>query len=198
MIKRNLKVKTLIAVVHGVRSKNAWGRYLREKAYDKLGNDKVHVVLIDYGKTWASICLTRKDLFIDYISARLTVLAYKYPNAEINIVAHSFGTLAVCESILRHRIPVGTIFLFGSIVRETFEWNTLIEENVVQNVWNFRSKSDWVVRFLAPLVFLGRSGCFPFKQIARNRVNNIEKKWGHTKFIKGLDEVVSYLRRVHS
>ena len=198
MIKTHPEVKTLVVLVHGVRSTNAWGSFIRELIYKKLGNETVHVAMIDYGKKWATVCLANKELFIDYISSRLTVLSFKYPNAELNVVAHSFGTLAVCEAVSRYRIKLGSVFLFGSIVRENFEWNTLIEEGTVRNVWNFFSPKDWVVRFLAPLVFLGRSGSFPFKQIGRNRVLNLERRWGHSKFMKGLTEVVSFLKKVYT
>ncbi len=140
----------IVLLVHGIRTHANWGAMVR----DELEAKPQRVVIpLKYGyfdafRFWFPF-LTRRGA-ISKVYRRMRAARTKYPDADLSIIAHSFGTYAVTK-ILRENadIRLRRLVFCGAIVRSEFDWENIfhrIEYDVVndcgrRDVWPVLAKS---------------------------------------------------------
>lgn len=181
--KANPNIKVVIVTVHGIESKNEnledLNNYLKGQGFDP---ETTHFTKIVYGKvhTWIGRAPILRYITAELVSSRLSTLSYKYPNAKIILIAHSFGTWSTARAIERHytKFNLDFLILLGCVIKRKFDWSKYSAIEVL----NFVGKKDYVV-FFARLYSVGRAGKYRFTKECDN-LRQIETNWGHTDFIK--------------
>ncbi len=183
------KVKHLVITVHGIRTFGAWQQKLGDLLYKETRNDDEFEVL-DYGFDWFSalrFILPPTRWFVTRRFRRWLLRRYEHrPGLQrVDFVAHSFGTWVVADTLRRLPAkgspPTGTVVLVGSVLKEDFPWNDLLDQGKVRQVVNECAIHD-VPLILSQLTGIGtgmagRIGFDGGKGLYfRNRFYN----WGHS------------------
>lgn len=183
----NSDVKFVICTIHGIESK---GKNLKELS-ERLSKE----VFIDYSYKFINIRYNRllaivntlpwvRKMTAKYVASRLETVRWKFRNANIIVICHSNGTVAVSKAIKKSfnlkkpypRIKVDRLVLLGSAVGMNFKWGNYTHIDVV----NFISSNDLVI-FFSRLYGMGRSGRYGFKRESEN-LTQFKVKWGHSGF----------------
>jgi hypothetical protein len=110
----------------------------------------------------------------------LRTLRTKYPNADISIVAHSFGTYIVSQILSEETdIQIHRLQLCGSIISLKYRWDKVVSR-ITGKVVNDAGTSDyWPVMASLLSWGYGASGVFGFKTIS---VKDRYHDCGHSDF----------------
>lgn len=169
--------------MHGIRSPAIWQERLRSKL--KIEAPNLEIRPMGYGRYPLQdfLCLhgSRQDV-IDRMRAQLEYLLHENPDAEITVVAHSFGTYLMSEVLKQNgHIRIHRILLCGSIVRENYEWEELkSKRQIVGAIANdYGTRDYWVVLASALNLGYGPSGFYGFKNVA---VTDNSHNCGHSDF----------------
>ena len=147
---RNLAVKHVVFVIHGIRDRGFWTRRLarKVKSVARANGEQCRSVTSTYGffpmgpflLPW--IRRNKVEWLLDqYVAAKSL-----YPEAEFSYIGHSNGTyllakaLEICPAI---SFMDGVVFA-GSMVRRNFEWEKYIPSRVSRMI-NYVATDDWVV-----------------------------------------------------
>ena len=96
----------------------------------------------------------------------------KYPDAKINILAHSFGTYIAYEAIRQAKdIKINKLILVASIISAHEDFKDTIGKGLIEKVYNYCSYDDRVVRFNP----FGHSGYWGF--LPPGKREHIEAPW---------------------
>jgi hypothetical protein len=117
-------VKHLVVLLHGIRTAAEWQEEIRDaiEGLDLI----VKPMKYDYFDVLRFIMPIKlfKEQKISYVTDQLRALRQFYPNAEISIIAHSFGTFIVSEIIKRQLFGSFRRIVFcGSVVKVVFSWS---------------------------------------------------------------------------
>lgn len=189
------ETKKLIVFIHGAFARNPFRFFqeiIREERPELLESNKLHLTEIYYGFWRAIKCWipgARRET-TDYVLSRLSTLRLKYPESELYVVAHSFGTFALGRGLHEYPVGIQKLILFGCVLPLEFNWNTLIANGEVGEIINYRSRKDWVVRFLLSLGILmgfGKAGVWGFAQFGGGRIFNPSHEWGHSGYLRVME-----------
>ncbi len=180
-------MKTVLVTIHGQETN---GRNL-EKLSHRISTE-------GFAKDWVfkNIRYNRLSTFMNvfgytrkmtarYIASELDTIDSDYPSHKIIVVAHSNGSRATKQAIVRSnyiekpypRFRIDKLILLGSAIRRKFDWSVYPEIEVI----NFVSSNDKVI-FFARLYGMGTSGRKGFKIRASN-LKQIKVKWGHSGYL---------------
>jgi len=161
----------IIFAIHGIRSpkKDNWVyNFIDFAGKDKRFKDDIRVPH-DYGYVLAlnSVNLKTKFDHVKRLMAVLRELTQKYPEAALNIVAHSYGTELSFQAVKRSGedgkpdIKVDKLILAGSIVSTYREipYTDTLRAGKIKEMHCYCSYEDEVCRRLNPF---GHSGCWGF------------------------------------
>lgn len=142
-------IKDIVVCIHGIRTRQMcnWLRIFKlHFEYDIRFKDWLYVPA-KYGYLWAmaSVIPFVKRSRIRWFIRYLRKLQKKYPNARLNIIAHSYGSLLANEAI-KSGIQVNKFILVGGIVSSHMYYGFQLKD-LVKEVHNFCSYNDKVVRF---------------------------------------------------
>lgn len=163
--------KHIVVLLHGMNTNAEWQEALAEPIRNST---HIEPLVVGYGnfhpvKFWVPVYFRRGR--INKVLTDLKGIRKRNPEADISIVAHSFGTyivskiLATCTEIIFHRI-----LLCGAIVDSDYDWSAVsnrFKEPVVndigrKDIWPSMAKS-WSWGF-------GNSGCIGFQNsLVRDR-----------------------------
>jgi hypothetical protein len=119
----------VVLLVHGIRTEAEWQERVA-KIIRRTG--VVEVIPLKYGyfdvfrflSPWA----TRMPP-IQRLHRELRSVQRKFPNAQVSVIAHSFGTYAICTLLEEFRdLTLDRLILCGSVVREEFRWDRISEQ----------------------------------------------------------------------
>ncbi len=189
----NSQVRRLVVTLHGIRTFGGWQERLADLLKGKEGNYEV----LTYRFGWFSVfrflfpfsrwLVTRR--FRQWLIER-----YEHrPDLErVDFVAHSFGTWMVAYALLALRNmetlpsgrpipPTGTVILAGSVLRESFPWNDLVDSEAVGRVANECAWRDFPL-VLSQLFGIGTgiAGRFGFDGGEGPRFRNRFYDFGHS------------------
>ena len=145
---------------------------------------KKAIILLEARRELGSGVLNKVNRLRNFIELNLQTLPLirklnkKYPDAEINILAHSFGTYISYEAIRqagkdkKAPIRINKLILVGGIVSSHENFKDTIGEGLIKEVYNYCSYDDRVVRF-NPL--FGHCGYIGFLPIGRR--DHVEMPW---------------------
>lgn len=194
--KRDL-TENVYVLVHGVESRAKGMKRLREdmRGAEKYGGkfpypyDRVHVhnyrrfPILFLGLP-ISYLLNIRKVYSDYFGSVMENKSRLYPDANLNVVAHSWGTFQF-EQVLTddqfNNLSFGHVILLGSVMHEKFEWEEIIGERV-QRVDNYVGRFDYM-QWLSSLGFVGMggSGRYGFRASSQTgQVNDFYTNWEHS------------------
>jgi CRP-like cAMP-binding protein len=134
-------VRRLVLLVHGIRTRAEWQQMVK----DTLEDDATTVVPIKYGRLdlirfWFPI-FTRSGP-IRETEVRICRAIYDYPDREVIVIAHSFGTYSLSKILQRNPlIRINRLLLCGGIVSDKFSWGRL--PNRPTQILNDCGHKDW-------------------------------------------------------
>jgi pimeloyl-ACP methyl ester carboxylesterase len=174
--------KTVLFLVSGIRD---WGfrwqgqaRRIVEKKYQHV---KIVPAQFDWFSTWDFLWHRDQRIrqWTDVYTRELS-LSRARPGARMVVLAHSYGTYAVCHALRRYKdIRVDRLFLAGSVLDRKFPWPSLEgdprkeDTGQIGVVWNACSTFDFWVGVVAaglrrPFSDLGSAGFIGFTMPPRN------------------------------
>ncbi len=172
--------KHIVILVHGIRTHAVWQERL---AATLVAAADVEVYPIGYGffdvlRFWCPLFTRREP--IKRVLRELRTARKNNPDADISVVAHSFGTYIISEilseetDIILHRLQ-----LCGSIINFNYRWDK-VTSRVTGAVVNDAGTQDcWPVLASVVTWGYGPSGTFGFKTVSvRDRYHNC----GHSDF----------------
>lgn len=180
-----MATQRLIVTVHGIRTFGQWQERLRHLILER--DPDVHVRNYSYG--YFSVVAFMVPIFrwlaVRHFRIRLNELFKEFPNAEVSIFAHSFGTHLVAWG-LRKSDPtllpnISNIVLAGSVLKSTFSWSPLFTTNKVHRVVNDCAVDDNVLLLSQFLVlFTGMAGRIGFYGFSGTPLINRYFRGGHS------------------
>lgn len=171
--------ETLVALIHGIRTRAEWHDNLRRKIKTVSSSE---VKSIKYGFfDGVSFLIHRYAKKLDHLSEELRLLKRDYPNHELVIVAHSFGTFLTLKFLQKNLdYTVDRILFCGAIICEDYKFFSLANFPKEGSVLNDVGLRD-IYPVLAKSFSLGygASGTFGFN---RHQVENRYFDCGHSEF----------------
>lgn len=173
--------KHIVVLLHGMNTNAEWQEALAEPIRNST---HIEPLVVGYGnfhpvKFWIPYFFRRGR--INKVLTDLKGIRKRNPDADISIVAHSFGTyvlskiLAACADVRFHRI-----LLCGAIIDTDYDWSAVsnqFKEPVIndigrKDIWPSMAKS-WSWGF-------GNSGCIGFQN---SLVRDRHFTYGHSGFL---------------
>lgn len=175
-------VKNIIVTIHGIRtiSQFNWQRLFGvHLKYDTYFKNWIHK-RPTYGYLLTILCVMPfvRYHYIRWFKRYLRKLQSKYPNSNINIIAHSYGTMLAYEAVRRSRehfkkqpIKINKLILVSSIVSSHEDFSDTVKIGLIKEVYNYCSYRDRVCQ-LNPF---GHSGYWGF--LPPNKREHIEEPY---------------------
>jgi hypothetical protein len=170
--------ETIVVLIHGIRTYAIWQNQLKKKIEDSLG---IKVIPLDYGykdvvRFWLPIRKVR-NTSVNHIAEELDIIKRDNPNANIVIIAHSFGTYIAGEFLKNNSCyQISRLLLCGSILPEKFKWDKLYnfkEDKLIVN--EVGTKDFWPLLAKSLTFGYGASGTFGFRtHVAQDRYHNVD------------------------
>jgi hypothetical protein len=156
----------IVALVHGINTDAEWQERLAIQIRTECGLDAYPIGYGNYrpGHFLNPYWDSRKGP-IALVTTQLRTLKAQHPDADISVIAHSFGTyiiskiLSECADLEIHRLQ-----LCGSVVNEHFRWE-LVKSRVKQVVNDVGTRDIWPILAKQSTWFYGDSGAFGFKNV---------------------------------
>lgn len=174
--------KNIVVLIHGIMTHAVWQERLAEKLKTEANIDAFPIgyVFFDVVKFWCPF-FTRQEP-INRVERELRVLHEQYPDANISVVAHSFGTYIMAQILIEKTdIKIHRLQLCGSIISKKYRWDQ-VRDRISGKVLNDAGTRDYwpVVASLLSWGY-GASGTFGFKTaLVKDRFYNC----GHSDFFK--------------
>ncbi len=167
---REFEKKRLVVLLHGIRSTAIWQERIRSRL--KIEAPNLEVIPMGYGRypllKFLGLRGTR-DEPINRIRNQLRYLTKNNPDAEISVLAHSFGTYIMSEILKADdEIRINRLLVCGSIIRENYEWeNPISHGRITGAITNdFGTRDYWpLIASKLPLGY-GASGFYGFRHVA--------------------------------
>jgi hypothetical protein len=143
---KDLVAKRVVWVLHGIRDPGNWTSVLAKTIADEGGD--VRGVAKSYGlfSLFEFLAPFSRHSKVRWFMNEYLRLRADYPNAVLDMVAHSFGTYLVCKAISLHiACKFGRVALAGSVVRRDFPWANLGRSLRVEKVRNYQGSRDLIV-----------------------------------------------------
>ena len=166
----------IIFAIHGIRSKKE-GNWVFDfinfaKADNRLRGDIFKPYTYGFVPAVLSVNPFFKFHSVKRVMKVLRKLKKQYPDADLNIVAHSYGTELSFQAIKRsgedgkEKIKVNKLILVGGIVSAHREipYNDTLREGKIKEMHCYCSYEDEICRYNN----FGHSGCFGFLRNAHN------------------------------
>lgn len=170
----------IVVLIHGIRTHAEWQERLAEKLKNEAGIDAYPIGYgyFDVFKFWFPI-FTREEP-VARVLREIRTLRSKNPNADISIVAHSFGTYIISRILSNETdVKIHRLQLCGSIISLKYRWDKVVSRISGKAVNDAGTQDIWPV--LASLLSwgYGASGAFGFKTVSvKDRYHNC----GHSDF----------------
>lgn len=140
------RLKEIILLVHGIRTFAGWQPMVK-RVLEEIPNIKV--IPIKYGyfdafRFWLPF-LTRQRA-IDDLRREIANARAANPDAQLSVIAHSFGTYAISRILSEHPdIKFHRLILAGAIVPRTFRWNYVSGQLATDVINDYGTRDVWPV-----------------------------------------------------
>ena len=190
-LRRAKDLKFVVVTIHGQQSEgeNLYKLTQRLKEEDIDGGVYLNITYprVGFFENWRNFS---RRVVTKLVASELESICLKHPGCKIIVIAHSNGTRAVVNAIVKSRkkgrfprFNIDRLILLGSVVKRGFDWSKYHDIAVT----NFVSSDDFIVR-LAWLYGMGTSGRSGFKKNAPN-LEQIYTMHGHSRFLKNYDMI---------
>jgi hypothetical protein len=157
--------ENVVILIHGIKTHAVWQERLAQKLITEAG---IEVFPIGYGfldalSFWCPF-FTRKEP-INRVLREFRAIRRTYPNANISVVAHSFGTYIMSEILNEETdVEIHRLQLCGSIISLKYRWDKVVSRITGKLVVNDAGTKDyWPVMASLMSWGYGPSGVFGFK-----------------------------------
>lgn len=173
--------KHIVVLIHGIRTHAVW----QERLAQQLASEAdIEAFPIGYGffdiiKFWFPFWIRQSP--INRVLRELRTLRTKYRDADISVVAHSFGSYIMANILSEETdIQLHRLQLCGSIISDSYRWDK-VSSRISGNVINDAGTRDyWPVMASLTSWGYGASGTFGFKTInVKDRFHDC----GHSDFL---------------
>jgi hypothetical protein len=145
-------VDDVIFIVHGIRDKGYWtqriGRKISEinNASAKPRNIRIETSSYGYFAMLPFLFYKKRREKVEWLMDRYTENLSLYPNAEFSYFGHSNGTYLLAKALQDYpACKFKHVALAGSVISNSYDWQSLIASGRVQVVRNIVATKDWVV-----------------------------------------------------
>jgi len=173
----------LVAMIHGIRTRGEWHDDLKNLIESK--SDAV-VKPISFGffdavSFWLPLITIFRHLKVKHVTKQMRLLRRDFPNHQIVIVAHSFGTFLTANFMKKNTdYDIDRLLLCGSIVSENFDWDSLPNFPRNGRVMNDIGNGDiWPILAKTSTFGYGASGSYGFNT---HTIENRYHDYGHSGF----------------
>lgn len=185
---RSASRKHIVVLLHGMNTNAEW----QEALADPMRNEtNIEPIVVGYGnfhplKFWFPFCYRSNR--IEKVLIDLRGIRRRNPNAEISIVAHSFGTYILSKILLNAvDLKFHRILFCGAIVDTDYDWSS-VESRFSPCVINDIGRWDyWPSMAKSWSWGFGDSGCIGFQN---SLVRDRHFEYGHSDFLD-----VSHMRQ---
>lgn len=171
----------VIVLLHGIRTEAIWQEVLAEEFRDhwNLETFPIGYGVLDVLRFLCPIW-TRKGS-VERVTLELRNVRRKFPNADVSVIAHSFGTYVLSKILEEHTdIAFHRIQLCGAVIPERYRWDKVISRISGQIVNDVGTKDIWPLLAKSSTWGFGESGLLGFKTIdVRDRFF----EYGHSDFL---------------
>jgi outer membrane protein OmpA-like peptidoglycan-associated protein len=182
-------MKRIVVTIHGIRTHGQWQERLT--ALLNAADPTIDVVNYKYGffSTLAFIVPLTRSLITRRFRREFVELVRTNPDAEFDIVAHSFGTHLAAwgiKGIKNEHMPViRNVILAGSVLKPNFPWNELLYNGRVKRVINDCGINDNVLALNQVVVLMtGMAGRVGFSGMTSARLINRWHLGGHSHYFE--------------
>lgn len=173
--------KHIVVLLHGMNTNAEWQEALAEAIRN---SSHIEPAVVGYGdfhpvKFWVPYIFRRGR--IKKVLKDLRGIREDNPDADISIVAHSFGTyivskiLKACSDVKFHRI-----LLCGAIVDTDYDWHAVSKQFTKPVINDIGRRDIWPSMAKSWSWGFGNSGCFGFQH---SRVRDRHFTYGHSGFL---------------
>lgn len=163
--------KQIVVLLHGMNTNAEWQEALAEPIRNETN---IEPLVVGYGnfhpvKFWIPLIFRRGR--IERVKRDLLGIRKRNPDAQISIVAHSFGTY-VLANILRQtpELKFHRVILCGAIVSSDYDWSSVAERVSIPVVNDIGRFDIWPSMAKSWSWGYGDSGCVGFKHsVVRDR-----------------------------
>ena len=176
--------KVINILVHGVMTSGMW-----QKELARLTDSESMMSICHEYKYYSVLKImnyfTRKKQVKDF-SDFLELVLIQYPNVNINLVGHSFGTFLIVNALdkmeLDNLTRINYVILSGSVVRSDYDFKKIIKKYAIKNIVNDCAVNDIPLIFSKLFCFgLGHGGRIGFNSCSTQIVNRYHKA-GHSMY----------------
>lgn len=158
-IKNNRKI---LFSLSGFNSRGAWKNNFSRVISEEFSDYFIHVPW-DYGNFGFTKIISNKHKSkkIEEFQIFYNSIVDKHHDKEIYVVAHSFGSHIIGESLKRYNeIKFDKILLLGNVLDTNYPWKSLVEKGKVKKVKSFIGGNDSAIDYswLAKLGNAGKKG----------------------------------------
>lgn len=180
-------MRKLIITVHGIRTFGQW----QERLEGLVRKREPEAIFEHYHYGYFSVISFIIPMFrwLATLTFRkqLLKLVDMYPDAEVTIVSHSFGTHLVGWGLLgidpKKRPRIKNVILAGSVLKSGFPWGTLLDSKAVDRVINDCGIDDEILILSQFCVlFTGMAGRLGFTGMTGTRFSNRYFSGGHSHY----------------
>jgi pimeloyl-ACP methyl ester carboxylesterase len=170
------KKKHFLIFLHGMNTYAEWQEMLSESIRNRTNLEPVP---LGYGNVHPFKFLLPfpyRQLRLRIVLRELRAIREINPDADISIVAHSFGTYLLSRSLQKlPNLKLRHVILCGSIVKSDFDWNALKDRFVAPIVNDIGLQDRWPALAKGWSVGYGDSGSFGFKKgLVRDRYFDLD------------------------
>jgi len=185
--------RKLVITLHGIRTFAPWQKELA----DELGRAGFESKTLDYGFFGALKLMLpwKRRAQVRWFLGKYTEIKNAHPYTTPCIIAHSFGTYLIAQSLEQYSLKFDQIILCGSIIPRDYDWNALFTLGQVKRVLNECAKKDIVVK-AAPFFIrdAGPSGAHGFEQQCNQFLcQRFVSKFRHSDYLHSLNFTESWI-----
>jgi WD40 repeat protein len=184
--------KKLIITIHGIRTFGQWqerlGTLIGQTSPQKVALEHYHY---GYFSVIAFLFPPFRWLATRHFRAKLLSIIRDYPDHQVSVVSHSFGTHLIgwgLRGIQKHQRPkIKNVILAGSVLRNSFPWDELLDDGTIQRIINDCGIDDNILILSQFFVLMtGMAGRLGFTGMTGSRLINRYFSGGHSHyFLKG-------------
>ncbi|PKG38002.1 response regulator [Psychromonas sp. Urea-02u-13] len=191
----------IIYSIHGIMTFGEWQTDFDNHLIDKNRNEIIHVKFqYNFFPIISFLIPYFRKTEVNSFVKELLDLQSQYPNSEVDVIAHSFGTYilkqAAEEMSLISSPNFNRFILCGSVLKPKFPFSDLINKYTLNGILNECALSDFPLILSHSVAWgLGMGGRVGFKGTYVDAVKNQYREGGHSSFFnkKTFDEWLLYL-----
>ncbi|MEP0941211.1 MAG: hypothetical protein ABJH63_10255 [Rhizobiaceae bacterium] len=122
--------KSIVLLIHGIRTRANWQGFVSDliEKHTSVTPIPIKYGYFDVFRFWLPLNFLRRQP-IERVHKEIREVRKKNPEADIQIIAHSYGTHTICTILERFDdIRLSRLVLCGSVVRSDYNWSRVSDQ----------------------------------------------------------------------